>query len=90
MKKTKKKLAAGFSIPPHANEPVHRAVMAWLEHATPEERRQNLVDAGIIEKSGRLAKPYRSGKARAKGPAASVRAAGRKTPKMHAGLRTAI
>ncbi len=47
-------------IPPHANAEAHKRVMARLGRMTREERRQSLIDAGILEPNGELAEPYKS------------------------------
>jgi hypothetical protein len=44
---------------PHVNAAAHAKVMARLRSATPEERVQSLIRAGILTKSGRFAAPYR-------------------------------
>lgn len=46
--------------PPHPNAEFHARFMRWLEEASPEEKRESLVRAGIITPKGRLRKPYRT------------------------------
>lgn len=47
-------------ISPHANADAHERVMARLRRMTREERRQSLIDAGILEPNGELAEPHKS------------------------------
>jgi hypothetical protein len=42
-----------------AHAAAHARFMARIRNATPEERRDSLVRAGIITKSGRFTAPYR-------------------------------
>jgi hypothetical protein len=44
---------------PHVNAAAHSRFMERTRNATPEEKRESLVRAGIITKSGRFAAPYR-------------------------------
>lgn len=44
---------------PHVNAAAHAKVMARLRNATPEERVQSLIRAGILTKSGKFTAPYR-------------------------------
>ena len=44
---------------PHVNAAAHAKVMARLRSATPEERVQSLIRAGILTKSGKFTAPYR-------------------------------
>ena len=50
--------AASFKIPPHANQAAHDRLMKRLKAMTQDERRQSLIDAGILTKTGKLAKKY--------------------------------
>lgn len=49
-------------FPPHANAKAHAKVMAWLRSATTSEVMTMAVKAGIYQKNGKLARPYRLGR----------------------------
>lgn len=53
-------------LPPHANAENHRRFEEWAAKATPEEKRQSLIDAGIITPDGKLAPYYRERRRRRK------------------------
>jgi hypothetical protein len=45
-------------FPPHPDAAIHARVLARLMSRTPAERRQALIDAGVLTESGELAEPY--------------------------------
>ena len=49
-------LIAGIQPDP---EEVTRRVVAWLDAMTPEERRQSLIDSGILTETGEVHERYR-------------------------------
>jgi hypothetical protein len=50
----------GFTPPAHPNAEVHKKIMARLRAMSSREVVQTLVDAGVLTKSLKIAKPYRA------------------------------